>query len=215
MSVNYYPVLFNLKGRRCVVIGGGLIAEGKVGGLLDADAAITVVSPELTPQIQEWVWAGRVVYIGRQYEAGDLADAFLAISATDDRSVNAQVWEEAQERNIPVNVVDDTPHCNFIAPSILRRGDLIITVSTSGRAPALAVRLREKFETLVGDEHVRFLELAGTLREPLAAKFPSFEIRKALWYKLVDSDVLDLLRQGDETAAYRRIEEIMGIPPAH
>jgi siroheme synthase-like protein len=213
MSVNYYPVLFNLKGRRCVVIGGGLIAEGKVGSLLEAEAAVTIVSPELTARLREWVEAGWVEYIGRQYEPGDLADAFLAISATDDRSVNAQVWEEAQENNIPINVVDDTPHCNFIAPSILRRGDLIITVSTSGRAPALAVRLREKIETLVGDEHVRFLELAGTLREPLAARFPSFETRKALWYKLVDSDVLDLLRRGDEVTAYRRIEEIMGVAP--
>jgi precorrin-2 dehydrogenase / sirohydrochlorin ferrochelatase len=213
MSVNYYPVLFNLKGRRCVVIGGGLIAEGKVGSLLEAEAAVTIVSPELTARLREWVEAGRLEYIGRQYEPGDLADAFLAISATDDRSVNAQVWEEAQENNIPINVVDDTPHCNFIAPSILRRGDLIITVSTSGRAPALAVRLREKIETLVGDEHVRFLELAGTLREPLAARFPSFETRKALWYKLVDSDVLDLLRRGDEVTAYRRIEEIMGVAP--
>jgi precorrin-2 dehydrogenase / sirohydrochlorin ferrochelatase len=214
MPVNYYPVLLNLKGRRCVVLGGGLIAEGKVHGLLEAGANVTVVSPALTQVLQTLADESRIVYLPRAYEPGDLADAFIAISATNDRTANALVWREGIERNIPVNVVDDTPHCNFIAPSILRRGDLIVTVSTSGRAPALAVRLREKIATLVGDEHVRFLELAGTLREPLAARYPDFETRRALWYKLVDSDVLELLGQGDEAAARQRIIEIMGVAPA-
>ncbi len=213
LIVNYYPVLFNLQGRRCVVIGGGHIAESKVEGLLEADAAVHLIAPDLTPKLQRWVEETRVEHVWRSYQPGDLGGAFLAISATDDRNVNVRVWQEAVSLNIPINVVDDTPHCNFIAPSILRRGDLVVAISTSGKAPALAVRLREQFESLVGSEHARFLELAGRLREPLAAHYPNFETRKALWYRLVDSDVLYLLQQGDEAAATARIVEIMGVAP--
>lgn len=208
-----YPVFLNLQGRPCVVIGGGPIAVGKVKGLIEAGAAITLVSPELTPGLQSLADEGRITHLKRYYQPGDLAGAFLAISATDDHAVNEQVWQEATERNILINMVDDTPHCNFIAPSILRRGDLTVAISTGGKAPALAVRLREQIEHLVGAEHARFLELAGSIRKPLAARYPSFEHRKALWCQLVDSDVLDLLRQGDETTARQRITEIMGIAP--
>lgn len=211
--MNYYPIFLNLQGRRCVVIGGGHIAEGKVRGLLEAEAAIIVIAPELTARLQGWVAEGRVGHLTRTYQPGDLAGAFLAISATDDREANARVWEEATARNIPVNVVDDTPHCNFIAPSILRRGDLTVAVSTGGKAPALAVRLREQLEQLIGDEHARFLELAGTLREPLAARYPDFETRKSLWYQLVDSDVLELLQRGEEALARQRMGDIMGVSP--
>jgi len=211
--MHYYPVFLNQQGRRCVVIGGGPIAEGKVQGLLEADAVVTVIAPELTARLQGWASEARVASIRRGYQPGDLADAFLAIGATNDRGVNEAVWEEAVARNIPINVVDDTPHCNFIAPSILRRGDLTVAISTSGKAPALAVRLREQLAQQIGDEHARFLELAGTLREPLAERYPDFEQRKALWYRLVDSDVLELLRQGDEVSARQRIAEIMGVAP--
>lgn len=209
----YYPVYLNLVGRRCVVIGGGTIAQGKVQGLLEAEAQVVVVAPTLTRQLHDWLTAGRFTYIERTYQPGDLAGAFLAISATDDHAVNQQVWQEATERNIPANVVDDPPRCNFIAPSILRKGDLAVAVSTGGKAPVLAVRLREQIEKMVGNEHARFLELAGTLREPLAKRYPSFEQRKALWYQLVDSDVLQLLHDGDEDAAIHRITEIMGVAP--
>lgn len=211
--MNYYPVLFNLQGRRCVVIGGGRIAEGKVDGLLEAEAVVQVISPDLTTKLQRLADESRLEYTNRNYQSGDLAGAFIVISATDDRAVNDDVWQEAVSLNIPVNVVDDTPHCNFIAPSILRKGDLVVAVSTSGKAPALAVRLREQFESLVGDEHARFLEIAGRLREPLAARHPDFETRKALWYRLVDSDVINLLQQGNEAAAHDRIVEIMGVAP--
>jgi siroheme synthase-like protein len=211
--MNYYPIFLNLQGRRCVVIGGGAIAEGKVRGLLEAEAAVIVVTPTLTPGLQAWVDEGRVGHLRRAYQPGDLAGAFLVISAADDHAVNARVWEEANARHLPVNVVDDTPHCSFIAPSILRRGDLTVAISTGGKAPALAVRLREQLEHVVGDEHARFLELAGTLREPLAARHPGFETRKALWYQLVDSDVLELLRRGDEALARQRMSDIMGVSP--
>jgi siroheme synthase-like protein len=208
---HYHPIFLNLQDRLCVVIGGGRIAEGKVAGLLAAEAQVTVIAPLLTPRLRVWVKEKQLAHIARNYQIGDLANAFLAISATDDRQVNERVWQEATTRNILINVVDDTPHCNFIAPSILRRGDLAVAISTSGKAPALAVRLREQIEELIGDEHARFLQLAGQIREPLAARIPSFPQRKALWYQLVDSDILDLLRLGDESAARQRIADIMGV----
>jgi siroheme synthase-like protein len=109
-----------------------------------------------------------------------------------------------------VNVVDDTPRCNFIAPSILRKGDLTIAISTSGKAPALAVRLKERLQRELGPEYERFLELAGELREPLARHIPDFETRKSIWYELVDSEILDFLARGDEAAAREIISQVVG-----
>jgi siroheme synthase-like protein len=207
----YYPAFLDLRGRRAVVIGGGTIATGKVEGLLEAGAAVTVIAPALSLDLQRLAAAGRIEHVARAYAPGDLAGAWLAIAAADDRAANALAWQEANERGILLNAVDDVPHCTFIAPSILRQGDLTIAISTGGQAPALAVRLRERLAPEVGPEYARFLELAGALREPLAAAEPDFERRRARWYALVDSDVLDLLRRGEEMAARQRMAEIMGV----
>ncbi|HEU4589010.1 MAG TPA: siroheme synthase CysG [Gemmatimonadales bacterium] len=209
--MHYYPVLLDLRDRRCVVVGGGVIAEGKVTPLVAAGAQVTVVSPALTPGLGLQHRAGRFAWVERAYEPGDLAGAYLVIAATDDAAVNHRVHAEAVEQNILLNVVDDPPYCGFILPSILRRGELIVAVSTSGNAPALAVRLRERIEREVGPEHARFLELAGSIRAPLAQKHPAFNVRKELWYRLVDSDVLALLRAGQEREARERIASIMGV----
>ena len=206
----YYPVYIQLHEQPCVVIGGGKIAEGKVDGLLAAEAKVTVISPELTPHLQELASQNKLTYISREYRPGDLAGAFLVICATDREEINHQVWQEASANHQLVNVVDDTPRCNFIAPSILRKGDLTIAISTSGKAPALAVRLKERLQEEIGPEYERFLELAGELREPLTRHIPDFETRKALWYEIVDSDVLDALARGDETLARETISRIVG-----
>ena len=208
---HYYPVLLDLRGRPCIVIGGGTIATGKVEGLLEAGARVTVIAPLLTPALAALAEAGQVRHLARAYQPGDLAGAFLGVGATDDRSANAAVWEEASARSLLFNAVDDVPHCNFIAPSIIRQGDLTVAISTGGKAPALAVRLKERLAPELGREYARFLELAGELREGLAAQQPDFEARKAVWYRLVDSDVLALLRAGDEAGARGRIEELTGV----
>jgi siroheme synthase-like protein len=206
----YYPVYIQLQEQPCVVIGGGKIAEGKVEGLLAAWAQVTVISPDLTSRLQELVTARQIAYKARIYQPGDLMGAFLVICATDDAEINHQVWEEAIANRQLVNVVDDTPRCNFIAPSILRNGDLTIAISTSGKAPALAVRLKERFQRELGPEYEWFLELAGELREPLARHIPDFERRKALWYELVDSEILDVLARGDEVTARKMISRVVG-----
>jgi siroheme synthase-like protein len=212
--MDYYPVFLNLRGRRCVVVGGGKIAEGKVTGLLEAEARVRVIAPELTTALAEWARAGRLEHDARRYAVGDLAGAFLIIGATDEPAINQQVWEEGEALGVLVNVVDDPPHCNFIAPAVVRQGPLAVAISTGGRAPVLAVRLKEQIQAMLGPEHARFLELAGSLRGPLAERLPEFAARRALWYELVDSDVLALLRQGEDEQARARMAEIMGVAPA-
>jgi siroheme synthase-like protein len=206
----YYPIYIEMHDQPCVVIGGGQIAEGKVDGLLAAKANVTVISPELTSHLHDLVNQKQIKYVARAYQAGDLTGMFMVICATDQGEINHQVWQEATANHQLVNVVDDTPRCNFIAPSILRKGDLTIAISTSGRAPALAVRLKERLQRELGPEYERFLELAGELREPLARHIPDFETRKALWYELVDSEILDVLAYGDEDKAREIISRIVG-----
>lgn len=212
--MRYYPVYLDLQDRQCVVIGGGHLAEEKVRGLLAARAAVTVVSSEAGEEIREAAGAGRIAWMPRGYQPGDLVGATLAFVAGQDAATVDAVWREGAERGVLINTIDDVPHCGFIAPSIVRRGDLTVAISTSGKAPALAVRLRQQLEGMLGDEHARFLEMAGTIRQPLAERCPDFAARRELWYRLVDSDVLDLLRGGDEATARARFEQIMGVVPA-
>ncbi len=194
----YYPIYVQLREQPCIVIGGGKIAEGKVEGLLAAEAQVTVIAPKLTPQLHNLA------------EEKQITGAFMVICATDRADINHQVWQEASANRQLVNVVDDTPRCNFIAPSILRKGDLTIAISTSGKAPALAVRLKERLQREIGPEYERFLELARALREPLAQHIPDFETRKALWYELVDSEILDALARGEEALAREIISQVVG-----
>jgi siroheme synthase-like protein len=213
--MSYYPLFMDLNNRPCVVIGGGQISADKTRALLEVNACVTVIAPELIEPLLNLVTDGRIKHHGRPYQPGDLAGAILAISATDDSAVNRQVWEEGRRSSVLVNVVDDVPLCDFIAPSVIRQGDLTVAISTSGKAPALAVRIRECLEEAFGPEYARFLELAGAIRQPLVEKHPDFKTRRTRWYELVDSDILDLLRSGDEAAAYQKIEAIMGVSIPH
>lgn len=209
----FYPVFLDLRGRKCLVVGSGPLAEEKVAGLLEAGAAVTVVSSEPSPKLADLAAQGRIAHPFRAFEPEDLDGAALAIVTGQDPATAEWIWREARERGILLNTVDDVPHCNFIAPSIVRRGDLAVAISTGGKAPALAVRLRQHIETLIGDEHARFLDLAGTVRTRLAQQVPDFGTRRDLWYRLVDSDVLALLRDGEHEKAHQRFQEILGVAP--
>ncbi|HEX7186288.1 MAG TPA: bifunctional precorrin-2 dehydrogenase/sirohydrochlorin ferrochelatase [Thermoanaerobaculia bacterium] len=211
--MQHYPVYLDLRVRPCVVIGGGSLAEEKVKGLLASGAVVTVVSPGLTPELEELVESSRIVHVPRGYQPGDLEDAFLAIVCDQPLETREAVWKEALRRRVLVNTVDDVARCDFIAPAIVRRGDLSIAISTGGKAPALAVRLRQWLERQLGEEYGRFLALAGTVRTALAERWPDFATRRDLWYRLVDSDVIDLLRKGEDEAAAGRFQEILGVAP--
>lgn len=163
--MKYYPAFLNLKDKPCIVIGGGEVAERKIKALLDAEASVTVISPELTPSLKELSKKGRIKHISRPYKRGDLEGAFLVIAATSDMEVNRDVYEEASDR--PVNVVDVPELCTFIVPSVIRKGDLTIAISTSGTSPALARAIREQLEETIPEEIAEVLDLLRSLRPVL------------------------------------------------
>jgi siroheme synthase-like protein len=198
-----YPAILLLDGRLAVVIGGGQVAARKVRTLRDAGARVRLISESVTGRLRELADSGEIEVIERRYEEGDLQGAAVAVAATDDEEVNRGVYAEATAAGIPVNVVDNTALCSFIAPSIIRQGDLVIAISTGGAAPALAVRIRERLEREFGEEYARFLALTSELRETVTVPGDQDERAKA-WYRVVDSDVMDLVRAGDMEAARER-----------
>ena len=209
----YYPVFLSLAERLVVVVGGGAVAERKVAGLLPCGARVRLVAPEVTPGLARLAERGEIEHVARGFRPGDLEGAFLALAEPGGADRDAAFFAEAERRGVFANVEDVVDRCSFIAPSIVRRGDLAVAISTSGRAPALAVRLRQRLERELGPEYGALLELAGRLRAPLARSVPDFEERRRRWYELVDSDVLALFRDGRPAEAAERAEEIMGVAP--
>ncbi len=207
-----YPIfLIGLENRHCIVIGGGHEAEGKVRGLLDCDATVTVIHQTLTPTLEAWADEGRFTWLQRPYQQGDLRGAFLVIAERADPETNARIWAEAEAEGALVNVMDDVGHCSFVAGSVVRQGHLTISISTSGAAPALSVRLRQKMEQEFGPEYATFLAWLQQLRAPMSQQYPAFGERRTRWYELVDSDILQLIRDGRFDLARQRLEEISGI----
>lgn len=186
-----FPIyLRKLDQRKTVIIGGGPEAEGKVKQLLERNALLTVISATLTPQLKLWAQEERFQWVERNYRRGDLEGAFMAIVAEFEDDVNEKVYHEAVERDILINVMDDIKHANFAFGSIVKQGPLTISISTSGTAPALAVRLRQRFEPEFGPEYALFLEFMQKLRGPMARHHPDSQMRKELWYRLIDSKIL-------------------------
>ena len=146
--MNLYPIMVNMNGKPVVIIGGGEVAARKVSDLLEAGASVKVVSPEFHKDITDAaeLFGDKVVLEKRKYEKGDLAGAFIVFSATNDSSVNAGVFREAEEKSILINAVDDPPNCSFYVPSFVRKGDLLFSLSTAGASPAMAARLRREIE---------------------------------------------------------------------
>ena len=208
--MKYYPVFLRLAGRRCVVIGGGTIATRKVESLLIAGACVAVISPSLTGDLAARAARGEIEHVARAYRPGDLAGAMLAYAATDDETVHAAVACEAEAAGVLLNVVDRPPLCTFIAPSILRRGDLTVAVSTSGGSPALARRVREDLERSLGPEYERALDVLGRLRRHLQTRAVSSAERQRILTGLVGSDLLDRLRAPDADAVDRLLAEYAG-----
>ncbi len=203
-----------MEARRCVVIGGGVVAARKVAGLLAARAAVTVISPQLVSELEQRVAAGEVQVVRRPYQPGDLEGAALVIAATADPAVNRAVWEEASRRGCLINVVDDPAHSNFIVPAVVRRGEITVAVSTGGASPALARRLRERLAATIGPEYGILADLLAELRPALLARCAPGEARLAAALRLVDSDVLEIIRRDGADAGRARLvallDEIVG-----
>ena len=167
---NLFPMFVKLAGRKCVVVGGGPIAEGKIEGLLASGATVVVVAPEVTKKIAGWNAEGRITWNAREFQPSDLEGAVLVVAATGLASVNASVFGEAEARGILCNAVDEPERCHFYYPAIVRRGPLQIAISTGGLSPALAARLRSELEEQFGPEYERWLTELGAMRQALFAK---------------------------------------------
>ncbi|HDP69267.1 MAG TPA: bifunctional precorrin-2 dehydrogenase/sirohydrochlorin ferrochelatase [Actinobacteria bacterium] len=205
--MEYYPVYLNLKGKKCVVIGGGNVAERKVLALIGCGAKITVISPELGEDLNMLKIKGDIEHIGREYRKGDLEGAFVVVGATDEPSVNKLVYEEANVLNLLLNIVDVPELCNFIVPSIVKRGDLKLSISTSGKAPALAKKIRLELEKIFGPEYEFYVNLLGETRERIKQKYKSSDERNDAWRRILESDILDLIREGKDGLIEERIKE--------
>jgi precorrin-2 dehydrogenase / sirohydrochlorin ferrochelatase len=196
-----YPVNLVLDGRRCLVVGGGTVALRKVEGLLACGARVTVVAPRVEPALRRL--AG-VTVAQRPWEPGDVAGMWLVVAATDDPAVNRAVYDEGQREGVWVNGADDPANCSFTLPSVVRRGDLQLTVSTGGRSPALASWLRRRLEGEIGPEYAVLLDLLAAERDGLKAAGRSTEGLD--WTSALDSDMLGLIRNGDLAHARERLQ---------
>ena len=181
-------------GRRCVVVGGGRIAARKIEALLEAGADVHVVAPDLGAEVRAWRSEGRLTATEREFAPGDLDGAWLATTATDRAEVNRAVFEAGEARRIWVNSADDPANCSFTLMSVVRRGDLVVTIGTGGRSPALAAWLRDRLTAELGPEYATLLELLSEAREAMRATGRSTE--DADWRRALDSGMLDLIRDG-------------------
>jgi len=189
-----YPVNLIVDGRRCVVVGAGRIAARKIDGLLAAGADVHVVAPQLGEQVQAWRDEGRITAAERPFEPADLDGAWLATAATDDPAANHAVFEAGEAQRVWVNAADDPDNCSFTLMSVIRRGDLVVTVGTGGRSPALATWLKERITAELGREYETLVEVLAEAREAMQADGRSTE--DADWKRALDSGMLDLIRAG-------------------
>lgn len=201
-----YPIFLDITGKRCLVIGEGHEVAGKIRALVDAAARVTYVNAHAEPEIRQLAAAGLIVWHERNFETSDLDGSFLVISNLDD---NAPIFRLCEERGILCNSVDDPEHCRFSFGSIHRRGELTIAISTNGWAPAIAVRLKEKFQREIGPEFETLLQMLKEVRPEIRARVADLGARKALWYRIVDSDLLQLLREGREHDARRALRQMI------
>ena len=207
-----YGAYLNLEGRRCVVVGGGAVAERKLGSLAGSGASTVVIAPVVTDGIRALAEAGACTLIERPYRRGDLAGAVLAFAATSDRAVNAEVLADARAAGVLVNSVDDPGRGDFSVPATVRRGDITVSISTGGRSPAFARQLREDLEDWLTPARVRLLDLLAEVRREIRAggSRPPAEA----WRRAVDRDVLLAIEAGDRPAARARLLEALAAPSA-
>jgi len=201
-----YPIFLDLSGKTCLMVGEGHEIAGKVQGLVHAGATVRYVNPRAEAAIEALATAGLISWERREFEERDLDGCFLAIADCED---NAGIFRLAEERRVLVNAVDDPQHCRFSFGSVHRRGDLTIAISTNGAAPALAVRLRERLEREIGAEYGELLRMLQNARGEIGSRIPDFSTRRALWYRIVDSDILDKLRLDQRKEAERALRQMI------
>jgi len=229
--MGYYAVFWEMQDRPVLLVGGGHVADEKIHKLVDAGAKVTVVAPELIPEVRQYVDDGRATWIERPFEPGDTEGFEVVLVATDNGAVNKEVADEARSRDIWVNAADDVANCDFILPSLAKRGQISIATSTGGSSPALARWLRERMEEFLSDEVVALGDLLAEVRvlarqrdrecaggcelaetpPPLLCKQCPNRIAADTWQEAIDDELRALLRDGQYEAARERIIHSLGI----
>ena len=205
----YYPIFLELKGRPCLIVGGGQVAARKVEGLFAAGARVTVVSPSLDPELAKLKAERRIVHVDRLYQRVDLKAYAVVIAATDDAAANERVAADARQAGVPVNVVDEPALCDFIVPSVVRRGDVVLAISTGGLSPALARWLRQELESYLSEDFERLAQLLAEVRSELRESGVS--VAAEAWQKAIDSDLRDLVAAGRHDEARTRLLSALGV----
>lgn len=192
MSIIYYPVCLDIKGKNCLVVGGGRVGTRKALSLAQCGARVTIVSPEITGSLEN---RENITLVRRAYDTTDLNGMMLVFGATNHRELNRQIWQDATEKNMLCNIADFPEACNFILPAVVRRGDLVITVSTSGNSPAFAKRVKKELENEFGEEYADFLFLMGKIRKKLLAEQHDPEAHKTIFETFIEKGLLQMIRQ--------------------
>jgi len=208
--MKYYPVNLDIRNRKCLVVGGGAVGTRKVMTLLDCGAKVIVVSNEVTQQVFELADNGSIVLKNRPFQISDLHKMFLVIGATDNPELNRQIHSEAERLGMLCNIADRPEVCNFILPAIVNRGDLIIAISTSGKSPAFAKKIRKDLEKEFGTEYEKFLKLMGRIRNKLLSQDHEPEVHKPLFENLIQRNLVKMIKDRDIAAVDSLLFEILG-----
>ena len=199
----YYPVYLDLRGKPTVVLGGGMVAERKVTGLLAAGAAVTVISPKITEELARLERTGAIRVMRRPYSSGDMDGAYMAIASTDDVAINRTAAEEARRAGALVNTVDDVAYCDFIAPAVVRQGDVTVAISTNGKSPAMARFVREELEAFLTPDYADLLTVLERVRGKL--RTAGVQVDPEYWHVHIDSEFRSLVRCGAVDQAEARL----------
>lgn len=205
LAARCYPVALKLENQVCLVVGGGAVAERKVSSLLKSGAKVKLVSKEVTPRLRRLIAAGLVAYRQGEYACADLAGVFLAIGATSCPETNRRLAQDCRERNLLVNVVDSPELCNFYVPAVVTRDSFQIAVSTGGKSPLLARKIREELAKRYGPEYGELAGLLGRIREKARREIKDLRARQALFGRLLDGEVLELMQKGLWKEAKERV----------
>ncbi|MCI5146556.1 MAG: bifunctional precorrin-2 dehydrogenase/sirohydrochlorin ferrochelatase [Candidatus Electrothrix sp. AR3] len=205
-----YPICLNIKGQLCTVVGGGVVAERKVLALLEAEARVRIISPALTKPLTELATEGSITWLPRRYCRDDLDQAFLVFAATDKREVQEEVRRDASKAGILINVTDAPEQSEFHVPAVIRQGDLTLTVSTNGKSPALAAKIRKQLTKNYGPEYAVLLHLMAQLREQVLAGDCENEERKILFQNILHDDILQWIKDGQRQQLRTHLAAVLG-----
>jgi len=208
--MKYYPVNLDIRNRKCLVVGGGAVGTRKVMTLLDCGAKVTVVSTDVAEKLQELSDSDIIKLEKRPFQISDLDEMFLVMGATDNQEINREIHSEAERLGVLCNIADRPEDCNFILPAIVNRGDLIIAISTSGKSPASAKKIRKDLEKVFGTEYAEFIKLMGEIRNKLLSEDHEPEAHKHLFEQLIKRDLVEMIKEQQTGNIDSLLFEILG-----